>query len=139
MEKLKQFIITLIVVSIVFLCVGAGYMVRGQVYVPGSDTANHENVADYRPQYTSHDDMYLEMAPETAVQSPAYAHKYVVTSANGYIVVHYASYEGKASHLRTITNIPTCPLALEELERLQLGIHVYTEEELFRILEDYGS
>jgi hypothetical protein len=63
-------------------------------------------------------------------------YKFTVASENGYIVVYYA---GESPQIKEITFTPINALPAEEQERLARGIHIYTEEELVRILEDYGS
>jgi len=67
------------------------------------------------------------------------SHKYVVTVQDGYIVVFYAAGADKASQIKTVTNTSVAALPPEEQERLTHGINVYSEDILFRILEDYGS
>ena len=69
---------------------------------------------------------------------PVPSYIYIVTSVDGYIVVQYAnSKTGDGVHLTTNKAVNALPL--EEQERLETGIPVYTEDALFRLLEDYGS
>lgn len=65
-------------------------------------------------------------------------HKYVLTSQDGFIVVLYAGHN-KSGHIHSITNTPVSSLPEDEQERLAAGINIYTEDALFRILEDFGS
>jgi len=75
--------------------------------------------------------------PQPQAESvPSYI--YIVTSLDGYIVVQYAGDKaGEGIHLTTNKAVNALPP--EEQERLAAGIAVYTEEALFRLLEDYGS
>ncbi|MCL2047791.1 MAG: hypothetical protein FWG87_03585 [Defluviitaleaceae bacterium] len=63
---------------------------------------------------------------------------FIVTANNGYIVV-YQTHAGNAPELRETTPAPINALPYEEQERLALGIRVYSEDALMRLLEDYDS
>ena len=67
----------------------------------------------------------------TVVEMPGY----VVTVQDGYIVVEYQS----KGTLHLETNISIHSMPIEEQDRLMAGIVASNEDELFRILEDYGS
>ena len=73
--------------------------------------------------------------PDPAVDTPS--HLFVVTMLNGYLVVYHADEYGGGLKERTNTFVGA--LAPEELERLTVGIRIYSDEELVRILQDYGS
>ena len=73
---------------------------------------------------------------------PVYAgtpptHRYVVTVVDGFVAVFYASHTGGA--LKEVTTAAAHALSAYELEQLEAGIFIYTEEALARILQDYGS
>jgi len=147
---LRKDLIGVAITVVVFLAIfgiGASYLALGQIHESGSGIVNSDSYTGYLQQDLSFASFQLEPLPTQAevayIPEPepasAPAHKYVVTSHNGYIVVHYAAHESKSDPLRTATNISISSLAPEELERLAQGIHIYTEEALFRILEDYGS
>ena len=99
---------------------------------PGDDYAAYEVSA--APEILPH---YTETEAVEEPDLPNY--KYVVTVQDGYIVVLYATGADKAAQIKTITNTSVAALPPEEQERLTQGINVYTEDMLFRILEDYGS
>ena len=151
MKRHKHLIISAAAVLFAIFCVGVGYFALEQIYASGAgaSAANHESYTGYLQHDLSIANLNLEILPpppqtETTHTPapelpPSPSHRYVVTSHNGYIVVHYAAHEGKSDPVKTVTNISTNALAPEELERLAQGIHIYTEEALFRILEDYGS
>ena len=64
--------------------------------------------------------------------------RYVVGMANGFVAVFYAVPKGGET-LKELTATPTIALPLEEQRRLLEGIMVYTDEQLVKILQDYGS
>ncbi|MCL2605079.1 MAG: hypothetical protein FWD90_11430 [Defluviitaleaceae bacterium] len=64
-------------------------------------------------------------------------HRYVVTVVDGYITVFYADHNG--GRIKEATTTPANALPAADIERLQEGIRIYTEEALARILQDYGS
>jgi len=65
------------------------------------------------------------------------SHLYVVTTLDGYIVVYHSMENGGG--ILELTSTSVCMLAPEELELLNAGIRIYTDEALARILQDYGS
>ncbi|MCL2387045.1 MAG: BofC C-terminal domain-containing protein [Defluviitaleaceae bacterium] len=92
--------------------------------------------------YVTYDKAYTPFEPEISeiseIDETEPMHNFIVTTANGFIVVYFA--DGKADgQLKEITQTPTNALPQEEQERLAQGIRIYTEEALMRILEDYGS
>jgi len=60
---------------------------------------------------------------------------YVVGIFNGYIAVYYAS----GGNIKEVTSTPVSALVEEEQQRLANGIPIYNDEQLVRILQDYGS
>ncbi|MCL2500202.1 MAG: hypothetical protein FWE90_07680 [Defluviitaleaceae bacterium] len=64
-------------------------------------------------------------------------HRYVVTVVDGYVTVFYADHAG--GDIKEATTTPVNVLPAADIERLQEGIRVYTEEALSRLLQDYGS
>jgi len=89
------------------------------------------------PQQTEYEpvvEVFYELTP------PHVPHIYIVMSKDGNVVVYYANPSGEPpNQIKTITNIAVAALPTEEQNRLAQGIFVYTEDDLFRILEDYGS
>ena len=61
--------------------------------------------------------------------------RYKLGTDHGFVAVFYAE-----SHaLKERTKTPASALSPEEHERLTNGIYIYTEEQLVRALQDYGS
>jgi len=127
-----------------------GYLIWGSIYTTRAGVAKFEAQTGYAQKDISianFDDEFLLLPmsnPEEIMYEPELelipspAHRYVVTSQDGYIVVHYAnSKNGEQIHRVTSTSVSSLPL--EEQERLAEGIYIYNEDALFRILEDYGS
>jgi hypothetical protein len=69
---------------------------------------------------------------------PEVYYEFIVTTDGEFIVVYYAAGEN-AGQVMEVTPIVVNAFPAEERERLERGIGIYTEEALFRILEDYGS
>ena len=65
------------------------------------------------------------------------SHMYVVKAVDGYIVIYYS--ESNGGGVMEFTSIFAGALSMEDQQRLAEGIPVYTNEELVRILQDYGS
>ena len=61
--------------------------------------------------------------------------RYVLGTDEGFVAVFYAGGETLLERTRT----PEYALSLDERERLHEGIYIYTEEQLARALQDYGS
>ncbi|MCL1883663.1 MAG: BofC C-terminal domain-containing protein [Defluviitaleaceae bacterium] len=111
--------------------IALGYFVFGPIGVSARDgiaAAAYESDAGFIE--------LAEAEPETVISDSEPAHNFIVTSRDGYIAVYYA---GEETELRELTFTPVNALPPEEQERLAQGIHIYTEEALTRILEDYGS
>lgn len=66
------------------------------------------------------------------------AKKYVLGVWEGYIAVFYSDSDNMES-LKEITDTPVSALSEEEQDKLTRGITVEGEEDLMKILEDYGS
>jgi len=147
MKKHEHVIIIAIVVFFVLLSAGVSHFAFGSVntsraVVPESYAGylQHDlSVANFPSPIlpTEAEIVYIPEPEPVPIQMPA--HRYVVTSQNGFIVVLYAVPEGETEQIMTITNTSVNSLAIEEQERLAQGINIYTEDALFRILEDYGS
>ena len=76
--------------------------------------------------------------PETTPPPPPEAgHMFVVTVLDGYIVIYHSQENGGG--LKEVTSTIVDALAPEEQEQLKNGIKIYSEEDLARILQDYGS
>jgi len=75
--------------------------------------------------------------PVLESEDPVASHIYVVTIWGGYIAIYHA--QGYGGGLIEVTSTAVGMLAPEELERLAEGIKIYSDEDLARILQDYGS
>lgn len=64
--------------------------------------------------------------------------QYVIGEKNGYVAVYYKEPQ-HGIILHEVTNTPVSALPLEERERLQEGISVTGDENLYKILSDYTS
>ena len=64
--------------------------------------------------------------------------RYTVGILNGYIAVFYDE-EVDGSRVKEQTEIPIDALSEDEMSRLTAGIRVIGEEQLLKVLEDYGS
>ena len=155
MKKHEHIIIICTIIAAILLGAGASYFTFGRLHA--SDTARYESYDGYLPQdlavtnitpdfqdflQAQADIAYMPSTKyppsEPEVSTPQTLHKYVVTSQDGFIVVLYAGCN-KNGTVHTITNTPVAPLPQEEQDRLAAGINIYTEDALFRILEDFGS
>ena len=65
--------------------------------------------------------------------------RYILTTDHGFVAVFHFSESSPRGHLKERTLTPESALSPEERQRLRSGIYIYTEEELVRALEDYGS
>jgi hypothetical protein len=119
-SMMKKYYAALILICAIVTVLGISFAARGaDGYVLYSKIA-----AEAQP-----------LAPQEKSVPPAPSHAYILTARDGYIVVLHA-------HDRTEKEITPTPVNIfppEEQERLAQGIYVYTEEALFRLLEDYGS
>jgi len=143
---------TMITIAVCFSLSGilVGYLIFGSIHTARAGAAGFETQIGYVQNDVSianFDDAFLsltmpisqEIVHEPEIELvPASAHRYVVTSQDGYIVVHYANSKS-GEHIHTITGTSVSSLPPEEQERLAEGIYIYNEDALIRILEDYGS
>lgn len=95
-------------------------------------------------------DLTLEAGsdPETAAAPedtwPA-GHRYVLSHFNGYVAVFSASDEDpdsdylRYSEVMEVTGTPVTALSPDERRRLTVGIKISDDEQLAKILQDYGS
>ena len=154
MDKISHFLISERIPTIV--CASAcmasilvgfimGYIFFGADgnYPAYADTATvYQAGAPYLPvsYYDSFEPPAQQSAPPYNHPGPdddASTHLFVVTTLDGYLVVYHADEYGGG--LKEMTNTHVGALAPEELERLTIGIRIYSDEELVRILQDYGS
>ena len=63
------------------------------------------------------------------------APKYILGTDHGFVAVFHAADGG----LKELTRTPEAALSPEERELLTNGVFLYTEEQLIRALQDYGS
>jgi len=140
-EKIPGAVCALACMFSVFFGFGMGYVVFG--------------MGEPAVAYASEADLYQAGMPHMAVMPELYelqttenmypppneeqmmTHLYVVTTLDGYIVIYHATENG--GEIKELTSTSVCALAPEELERLNAGILIYTDEALARILQDYGS
>jgi len=79
----------------------------------------------------------IDITPSPVYADTAPSHRYVVTVVDGFVAVFYAAHSGGA--LKEITTSTVSTLPAFDLEQLEAGIFIYSEEALARILQDYGS
>jgi len=151
MKRRDYYTIIAIITCFSLLGVLAGYIIFGPIYTTNAISLGPEQGQEYL-QYNistaSFDEGLtpVQIMKYAATSEPepepisAPSPRYIVSSQDGYIVVHYVTPEGKADvQLNRLTSIFVSSLPQEEQERLAAGIPIYTEDALFRILEDYGS
>ena len=74
--------------------------------------------------------------PPTDSTSP----RYLLGTDHGFVAVFYVNTgTGQSQRLKERTRTPESSLSPVERERLQRGIYLYTEEQLVKALQDYGS
>jgi hypothetical protein len=71
-------------------------------------------------------------------EKPTEAHRYVLSIFDGYVTVFFAAENGKQEIMQK-TSTPVSVLSEEEQHRLADGIKIVNDEQLARILQDYGS
>ena len=84
-------------------------------------------------QYLTSPPALQEVSPEVKIDSDG--PMYMLGTDHGFVAVFYAEDQSLKERTRT----PEAALSVEERERLASGIYIYTEEQLFRALQDYGS
>ncbi|MCL2225175.1 MAG: hypothetical protein FWB96_09455 [Defluviitaleaceae bacterium] len=116
--------------------IALGYFIFGPIGVNAgvSNSSGGGKPAPYSEYYPAYKNDYAALENETAQEEPT--HSYILTVNDGYIVVLHA---GAKDAIMEVTSTPVNALPLEEQARLEQGIRLYSEEALFRILEDYGS
>ena len=66
--------------------------------------------------------------------------KYILRTDHGFVTVFYIQDgQDQPLTLKERTRTPVSALSPEERKRLSDGIYIYTEEQLVRLLQDYGS
>lgn len=84
----------------------------------------------------------IEFSPQLAVFEKKInarsTERYTVGVLNGYVTVFYDE-EVDGSRVKEQTEIPVDALSEDEMSRLIAGIRVIGEEQLLKVLEDYGS
>ena len=66
--------------------------------------------------------------------------RYILRTDHGFITVFYIQNgQDQPLTIKERTNTPASSLSPEEKKRLSDGIYIYTEEQLVRLLQDYGS
>ena len=85
--------------------------------------------------------IYLAATSPSALQPPQQEMppipRYVLSTDHGFVAVFNVSTQGLTLKERTRT--PESALSPDERKRLSDGIHLYTEEQMLRALQDYGS
>ncbi|MCL2571438.1 MAG: hypothetical protein FWE11_03465 [Defluviitaleaceae bacterium] len=135
LDKIPTIVCMLACTASVFMGFAIGYVFfgSGDYYLAYAETPNQYN----GPDTVIHSDISIpiieepESTPEADEATQEYL--YVVSTMDGYLVVHHP---GGAVEM---TSTQVGALAPEELEQLVVGIRVYTDEALARILQDYGS
>jgi len=139
-KKLYALVIGACVLSIV-LGVAFGYLIFGGATVNASIYAGSQVQGEpfTVPLISGKASEVMDIAQETAgfLPSDNEAHRYIVTVLDGYITVFYADHIGGG--VKEKTTSPADVLPSTDIQRLQEGIRIYTEEALARILQDYGS
>ena len=66
--------------------------------------------------------------------------RYVLGTDHGFVAVFYIQNDlNQTLALKERTLTPETALSIDERKRLTDGIYIYTEEQLVRLLQDYGS
>ena len=121
-------IIPLLLVGI--LCAGGGTAVG---YALGSNQESAPYTAYDRPYYVA--GMPVSAATTPPALSVEATPIYVLGTDHGFVAV----FNGSDRTLMERTTRPESALSPEERARLASGIHIYTEEQLVKALQDYGS
>jgi hypothetical protein len=135
MEK-RKFSVTLLAACTLsaFIGIMLGFFVLGSIGVSATMT-EPEMLSIGKPEYADYSiPTVTEYRNEPEVREAG--HSFILGSKDGYIAVYYA---GDTPEIKEMTFTPINALPIEEQERLAQGIHIYTEEALVRILEDYES
>ena len=144
-EKIPGIVCVVACMASVLMGFGVGFIVFGiDETMAYADTATvYQAGAPYHDVIYYDVDRYGEYEPLEITRLP-YAfnealdnHLYLVTISDGYIVVYNS--ESNGGGVKMSTNTYVGALSTEDQERLLYGIRVYTDEELVRILQNYGS
>ena len=66
--------------------------------------------------------------------------RYILRTDHGFVTVFYIhNGQDQPLSIKERTRTPASALSPEERKRLSDGIYIYTEEQLLRLLQDYGS
>jgi len=153
-EKYEYHLMIGILCLSALLGIGIGYLVFGPLHATaiineqeGTYYSNDYQLAGlmydtpvfhYSLEQSNHYTAELERLEELEVSNET--HSFILTSYDGYVVILYSEPDGKAEwQILEMTTTPVGGLPVEEQERLIVGIPVYTQEELIRILQDYES
>jgi hypothetical protein len=136
----------LLVVGCVLLLAGVGFGVwalaqAGYDYDPWEEAEMPayfvESAAPF-PEAVPFQFIVHEFSPDNSILA-ADEIMFIVAVQDDFITIFYAPNDKEGIRVKEVTNIPVSPLPREEQERLTRGILVSSEEELWRLLEDYGS
>ena len=144
LEKVPGIVCAIACLASVFMGFVLGYVVldTGETLLAYEDTAAvYQAVTPHLaavPEYN----YQPEQSPTAEYNVPLVdnqtdSYLYVVTILGGYIAIYHAEKYGGG--LKEITSTAVGALAPEELERLSIGIKIYSDEALAMILQDYGS
>ena len=138
-EKIPGIVCTVACMVSVLMGFGLGYIYFGaSEIVYAADTVHHKpnNITTaIIPSEQYEPEAYQLSVPYDS--EDATHPLYIVTTLDGYIVIYHAKENG--GEIKELTSTSVCMLTTEELEQLQYGIEIYSEEALARILQDYGS
>lgn len=103
-----------------------------------------EMIAESLPTYPMDTGTLDHEATSAEAENPpresvaAAGHRYVLSLFDGYVAVFSASGEA-ATDVMEVTGTPASALSPDERRRLTTGIKIFSEDQLARILQDYGS
>jgi len=142
-EKIPAIVCMLACTASILMGFAIGYVFFG----PGEYLAYADTSDPYQAEVPCVASFYVETPiPPTPTPVPyndephqedAVAYMYRVSVSDGYIVVYHQ--DGNGGWYKEVTSTTVGALAPEELEQLAKGIHIYSEEGLARVLQDYGS
>ena len=145
-EKIPALVGIMACIASLFIGFGLGYVFfRGEYTLVYADAAApyQADAANMTAIDTEHH-ILKEILPKPICNQPNHyeqeeepSYLYVVTTLDGYIAIYYAEEQGGG--LKEITSTSISALGQEELARLAIGIRIYSEESLVRLLQDYGS
>ena len=127
-HQIIPFILTAIISALGGAGIGYTIGMNQQSFISETASIPAQYLAATSPQALQWEAAYT--APE-GFESP----RYMLGTDHGFVAVFCASDQSLKERTRT----PESALTQEERERLADGIYIYTEEQLLRALEDYGS